>query len=144
MSEPTFDRSKKQFAGRGVVEIPAPEAGGGKERQAEAAGDGPQPGQDHVAGCSAPKVVRSAARRVSQFDRHDRARLPIGAGLVFFGTPSYGLGKVVPVEACVAVEGSQISRAESLCAFSSVLEPSNVFNPGGRARDAACSGWSPE
>ena len=56
VSEQSFYRWKKQFAGMGISEIRRLKAARGREHEAEAACRGPDAGQDHVVGCSAKNV----------------------------------------------------------------------------------------
>jgi hypothetical protein len=47
-------------------------------------------------------------------------------GLGFIGTPTYGVGKIVPVVACTDVEGNQNTGAVSPCSFAAVPEPPDL------------------
>jgi hypothetical protein len=53
-------------------------------------------------------------------------QIPFPLGLGFDGTPTYGLGKTVPIVACTDVEGDQTTGANSPCTFGSVPEPPAV------------------
>lgn len=63
ISEATFYRWKKVYAGMGVSEIRRSEAARRRERKAETSGRGSDVGQDHASGCTAKKVVKPVRRR---------------------------------------------------------------------------------
>ena len=63
VSQQTYYRWRKKYAGLMPSEVQPPEAARGRERTSEADGGGSVSGQGHAAGCYPPKALRPAKGR---------------------------------------------------------------------------------
>lgn len=77
---------------------------------------------DFSSGITSGALFDASGFADSQHPGSDLQR-PFAQGLGFIGTPTYGLGKTVPVVACADVEGNQNTADESPCGFSDIPEP---------------------
>ena len=77
ISDATFYNWKKKYGGLGPSELRRLEAVGRGERQAQAAGGGLEPGQDHAAGRVVKKALKPSRKRIliDELRNHYRASL---------------------------------------------------------------------
>lgn len=131
VSEPTFFRWEKRFAGMGVGRDPAAQAARGREHEAEAPRGRPDAGQDHAAGRAAAKAVRPAVRR-------DVVRHLQGAYAVSERRACHGLPAAVAAPPLLAGSADGAARAPTrLGRGAGALRPSAAARPapaGGLAR----------